>query len=222
MKEDAIKQALDFESSMAYMVKKSNTRAWSVAIISLVVALLSMGAVFALAPLKTTEPYVIRVNETTGMVDIITTIKEKGISTSEAIDKYFVNRYIMLREGYYYEMLNNDFKAVQNLSSPEVAKAYVALYTGENSRDKELKNNYIIEPSITSLSLADSNGAKTATARVSINVISRANNTISKTEDATITLSYKYFKEPAKEADRLENPLGFKVINYRIDEVIEK
>ena len=35
-----------------------------------------------------------------------------------------------------------------------------------------------------------------------------------------VTLSYDYFLEAIREQDRLDNPLGFKVLNYRVDEEI--
>ena len=127
--------SLDFESSMRYMVQKSNQRAWIVAFFSVIVAVLSVIAVCLLTPLKTVEPYVVRVDNTTGMVDIITTINNKSLSMPEAVDKHFINTYVKAREGYYYDVLDKDYVLTQLLSNADVAAEYRSIYEGENARN---------------------------------------------------------------------------------------
>ena len=213
------RQALDFETSLSYMAKKSNQRAWIVAFFSVIVALASVLAVSFLTPLKTVEPYVIRVDNVTGMVDILTTLNEEKITSNEAIDKHFITQYVKAREGYYYDMLNKDYVLVQLLSSPEVASDYRLIYEGENARDAELKNNYQIDPQILSIVLNNSNGVKIATTRLKLKIFNKSTQGIVE-KMIVVTLSYDYFLEAIREQDRLDNPLGFKVLNYRVDEEI--
>ncbi|ELZ6613470.1 type IV secretion system protein, partial [Campylobacter jejuni] len=93
--------AIDYEASFRYLIEKSNKRAWLIAFISIFIAIISIIAVVLLTPLKTIEPYVIRVDNTTGMVDILTMLDEKEIKANEALDKYFISTYVKAREGYY-------------------------------------------------------------------------------------------------------------------------
>lgn len=58
------KDSMDFETSVKYLIEQSNKKAWLIAIV--LVAILSIIAVLLLTPLKTVEPYVIRVDNTTG------------------------------------------------------------------------------------------------------------------------------------------------------------
>lgn len=213
------KESLDFESSVAYLVQQSNKRAWLVAFVSVFIAILSIIAVLLLTPLKTVEPYVIRVDNVTGMVDIITTLTEEQITQNEALDKYFISSYVKAREGYFYEMLNNDYKFVQLLSSNEVASAYRAIYQGENAKDIKLKNNYQIEVEILSIVLNQSNGVKTSTIRANLKTKNKSQRKKNK-QTIVITLAYDYFLGELKEESRILNPLGFKVLTYRIDEEI--
>ena len=215
------KKAMDFETSLSYIAKKSTQRAWIVAFCSLIVAITSALAVAFLAPLKTVEPYVIKVDNSTGMVDILTTIDKKQITDNEALDKHFIAQYVKAREGYYYDMLNKDYVLVQLLSNPEIASDYRSIYEGENARDAKLKNNYQVEPQILSIVLSNSNGVKIATIRTKLKILNKSNQGIVE-KIIVVTLAYDYFLEAIKENDRLENPLGFKVINYRIDEEIIK
>lgn len=213
--------AVDFESSIRYLVEQSNKRAWLIAFVSVGVAILSIVAVLLLTPLKTVEPYVIRVDNTTGMVDILTILDEEQISSIEALDKHFVAQYIKAREGYYYDMLNQDYIFVQLLSTPEIAESYRQIYTGDNARDTRLGNATQVEVQIISIVLGESAGAKTATARINLkttNKNSKAENVATK----VITLTYTYQTAQVNEENRLLNPLGFKVSNYRVDEEITR
>ncbi|OCR84607.1 virB8 family protein, partial [Campylobacter fetus] len=115
---------LDFEASVRYMVEKSNSRAWLVAFCAIFVAVISILGIMLLTPLKTVEPYVIRVDNVTGMVDIITKLDVEQINQNEALDKYFVGTYVKAREGYYYELLNSDYILVQLMSSDQIAAGY--------------------------------------------------------------------------------------------------
>lgn len=221
MSEKMYKEAMDFESSVKYMIEQSNKKAWLITFISVFITIISIIAVCLLTPLKTVEPYVIRVDNVTGMVDIISTLNEKEISSNEALDKYFVSKYIKAREGYYYDMLNQDYILVQLLSSNEVSQAYRKIYEGDNARDLKLGNSTQIEVSIISIVLNESNGVKTATAR--INLTNKNKNSMAQnTSTQVITLSYEYQVAQVDEENRLLNPLGFKVTNYRVDEEIRR
>ncbi|EIF9292554.1 type IV secretion system protein [Campylobacter jejuni] len=212
--------AIDYEASFRYLIEKSNKRAWLIAFISIFIAIISIIAVVLLTPLKTIEPYVIRVDNTTGMVDILTMLDEKEISSNEALDKYFISQYVKAREGYYYELLNQDYLLTQLMSSEKVANEYRAWYEGENARDQILKNSNEVNVQILSIVLGNSNGVKTSTIRAKI--ITKNLNTRGLSESTkVITLSYDYILAKASEENRILNPLGFKVTNYRIDEEIK-
>jgi len=213
--------ALDYEASFRYLIEQSNKRAWLISFVAIFIASLSLIAVVLLTPLKTIEPYVIRVDNTTGMVDILTLLDEKEITQNEALDKYFISQYIKAREGYYYELLNQDYLLTQLMSSENVANEYRALYEGDNARDQILKNSNEVSVQILSVVLGESNGVKTSTIRANIttkNLSSRGTSQATK----VITLSYDYTLGKASEENRLLNPLGFKVLTYRIDNEVEK
>ncbi|BDL83657.1 type IV secretion system protein [Campylobacter jejuni] len=219
MKND-FNSAMDYEASFRYLIDKSNKRAWLIAFVSIFIAIISIVAVVLLTPLKTIEPYVIRVDNTTGMVDILTMLDEKEISSNEALDKYFISQYVKAREGYYYELLNQDYLLTQLMSSEKVANEYRAWYEGENARDQILKNSNEVNVQILSIVLGNSNGVKTSTIRAKI--ITKNLNTRGLSESTkVITLSYDYILAKASEENRILNPLGFKVTNYRIDEEIK-
>ncbi len=215
------KEALDFESSLRYMVEQSNKRAYLFASFCGVLAILAIIAVMLLTPLKTTEPYLIRVNDTTGAVDIITILNTEQISNNEALDKHFINSYVRAREGYFYDMLNRDYELVLALSSDRIGADYKDIYKGENARDKVFKNNIQINVDVLSIVLTESAGVKTATIRTNL-AIKNINNRSVVNQYRIITLSYEYQHLALKENLRNINPLGFKVLTYRTDEDIKR
>ncbi len=215
------KEALDFESSLRYMIEQSNKRAYLFAVFCGVLSVLAIIAVMLLTPLKTTEPYLVRVNDTTGAVDIISILDVEQISNNEALDKHFINSYVRAREGYFYDMLNRDYELVLTLSSDRVAADYKDIYKGEDARDKVFKNNIQISVDVLSIVLTESAGVKTATIRTNLAIKNLSNRSIIN-QYRIITLSYEYQNLAFRENLRHINPLGFKVLTYRIDEDIKR
>ena len=215
------KEAFDFESSLRYMIEQSNKRAYLFAIFCGFLSILALISVMLLTPLKTTEPYLIRVNDTTGAVDIITILDTEQIKGNEALDKHFINSYVCAREGYFYDMLNRDYELVLTMSDDRIAADYKDIYKGENARDKVFKNNIQINVDVLSIVLTESAGVKTATIRTNL-AIKNLTNTSIINQYRIITLSYEYQGLALRESLRNINPLGFKVLTYRIDEDIKR
>lgn len=212
------KDELSYEASIRYLVEKSNKRAWIVAWIAIFIAVLMGGLIAYMLPLKKVEPYVITVDKTTGMTQIKTAIDKETLKPVEAMDKYFASTYVNKRESYYYDFLSKDYVYVQLLSSPKVAKEYRALYEGDKSRDKVLGDKYEIDGKILSVVLGESAGTKTATIRIELTKKDVKTGSSYRPTIKVVTLSYDYFpKEIETEEERLLNPLGFKVLTYRVD-----
>ena len=104
--------AISYEASIRYIAEQANKRAYFISGVALLIAIISVIAVCLLTPLKSVEPYVIRVDNTTGMVDIITSVNKAEFTGNEALDKYFATTYVKAREGYYYDILQSDYELV--------------------------------------------------------------------------------------------------------------
>lgn len=227
--------ALSYQASIEYIAHQKVVVSNYVAFISLIIALISVLAVVFLTPLKSVEPYVIRVDNTTGMVDIITSINEETLSDREALDKYFTSYYVKIREGYHFDMLNQDYTLTQLMSSPNVTSEYLSIYesdpkTNKKARNEILGNKFNVDVDIVSVTLekyvVDENEQATekSIARIRFNLIQTAkndNNTEVSKSSKIATISYGYdIKSLKTEEERLKNPLGFKVMAYRIDDEI--
>ncbi|WP_043903282.1 VirB8/TrbF family protein, partial [Kingella kingae] len=72
---------------------------------------LAVGAVLGLTPLKTVQPFVIRVDNNTGVTDIVTTLKNEEKSYGEVVDKFWLAQYVRHREGYDWQTVQDTFDA---------------------------------------------------------------------------------------------------------------
>lgn len=215
------KDAFDFEDSRNYLIIKSNRRAWTVATISLVVTLILSLAVVFLTPLKTVELAVVKVDKN-GFVDIVTQLDEQVITTDEAIDKHFIGRYIKTREQYYFGSLNKDFETVQMLSSSDVSQKYInEMINKKTGRAEVYKDKQEVDVHIISIVLNKKVDEFVATIRVET-VERDVKNTTGVNTIKVITLTYEYLPIKLNTKSRLENPLGFVVTSYRVDEEIKE
>ena len=196
----------------------SRNRWLVVGIISLVLAILEAGALIALTPLKAVEPYVIQVDNNTGMTTILEPLKEKTITENEAVTKFFIVKYVVARETYDPQDLNQNYERVRLMSTSEEAGRFDDYIRGSDGPVETFKTNTIRSIRVSSVSFLNKN-----TAQVRFTATKRLIATNEKQESQWIaTLSYRYVNTPMEEGERLDNPLGFQIKIYRIDQEVVK
>jgi len=211
--------ALDYDSARSYLIEQSNKRAWMITYVCFGLIVLLSLAIILMMPLKSTELAVIKVDKN-GFVEVATQLDEEIISTSEALDKSFIGRYVKLREQYYYETLNKDFETVQMFSSPKVSQSYLnTMLDKQTGKANVLQDNKELEVKILSIVLHNKDEENIATIRIETSLREKNSNNV-QSEIKVITLTYEYLNMKQNATLRLENPLGFIVNSYRVDEEI--
>ncbi len=215
---DYFERARRFDQDRLLTTYRSTRTAWCVASVSAVLAACSALAVAALAPLKTIEPFVIRVDNSTGIVDVVSALTSEAGRYDEAVTKFFAARYVRAREGYVASEAEENFKTASLLSTQPEQARFAAVYRGGNPESPQ--NIY----------------GRAATARITVKAISLISNTVAsvrylrtvtkgeevRTTHWVATLTFAYVNAPMSTTDRLVNPLGFVVSEYRADpEVIQ-
>jgi type IV secretion system protein VirB8 len=199
--------------------ERSKRVAWTVAILATTVAIAASTAVAALAPLKSVEPYVVRVNQTTGSVDVMTGLTgERGVTYNEAVSKSFLAQYVRAREGYLPPAAQENFQFVTILSTPDEQQRWADLYRATNPQSPQVVigaagSATVLIRNITFINDKVANVRFSKTVRLGQEV---------KTTDWIATLTFAYTKAPMLESDRIRNPLGFQVDSYRADPEISQ
>ncbi len=193
---------------------RSRRLAWSVAACAGALALAAVGAVAALTPLKSVEPFVVRVDQTTGAVDVMTGLKgEDHLTYAEAVSKYFLGLYVRSREGWLPQAAEQNFRQVSILSAPAEQQRWADAFRPANPQSPQIAWGDNAE-SLIDVRAISFVSPKVANVRFH-RVVRQAQQTTE--SDWIATIAFTYTRAPMNEADRLRNPLGFQVISYRSD-----
>ena len=140
--QEILRKSMDFESNVISMVKRSERRAWTVALGSLVLSLLMGGAIAYMLPLKEKVPYLVTVDlkrSTSTISPLRDDIAATGIYASEALNRSHVARFVQAREGYDYDTINEyDWEYVASMSNDAVKNLFVRQFDGTNSSPEKM------------------------------------------------------------------------------------
>jgi len=190
-------------------------RAWWVAGVAVVVAVAAVGAVAALTPLKSVEPYVIRVDNATGVVDVVPGL-DGPVSASQALSRHLLTQYVITRERYVPALAETDYETVGAMQGPALNQAWAALWNRANPQSPlnvhADGSDTLVQ--VTSVSFLKAGSGREDLAQVRF-LLRSGEASAEPPRHYVATLQY-VFGEPSKD-DRLRaaNPLGFKVLEYR-------
>ena len=209
--------AASWELDRAAAEAAAARRAWMVAAVAASIALLATGAVALLTPLKTSEPFVIRVDSSTGIVDIVPRYAGTA-ELPEVVTRHLVTQYVTQRERYVSAIAESDYEQIGAFHSAAMNVAWAAAWSRTNPESP--LNRYAdgsrVLPQVQSVSFL-----KRAVGQpqlVQVRFIAAVQRSQGGAEELRHYLStLQVMVGPASTDVRLRalNPLGFKVIEYR-------
>ncbi|MDG6896373.1 virB8 family protein [Volucribacter amazonae] len=184
--------------------------------LGLLIGLGSVIAVALLTPLKTVEPFAIRVDNNTGYTDIVKPLKNaEETSYGEELDKYWLARFVVERESYDWQLIQTSYDTVKLMTTPNLFSEYNSYITSPVSPVNIFKQSKKIKVQILSVSFINNVGQIRFSKQV-VDSNGEADLNIPTTYWlATASFDYKHKIELEK--DRRINPLGFQVTGYRVD-----
>jgi type IV secretion system protein VirB8 len=207
--------AQGWDRDRARAEQRSALRAWWVAAIAVVVAVVAVGAVAALTPLKRVEPFVIRVDNTSGVVDVVPALAGTA-SETQAVTRYLVTQYVITRERYVAALAESDYETVGAFHGAALNQAWAALWN-RNNPDSPL-NRHADGSSVRVQVLAVS-FLKPGSGREDLVQLrfARFSGEPGNERESRYVATLQYAYGPPSKDDRLRalNPLGFKVLEYR-------
>jgi type IV secretion system protein VirB8 len=223
----AVAQSVDFEIAVGDQARRSERRAWMVASASLVMSLILVCGYFYMLPLKEKVPYIVMADANSGLssvAQLTDDVVNRRISASEAINRSNIAHFILARESFDVAIINlRDWATVLTMSSPGVAQVYVNLHAQSNpdapfktyGRDRAIRVKIL---SIVLIGGGDGVPPKGATVRFQRTVFNKLTGQSVPLDSKIATIEFAY-KPNLKMDDqyRVENPLGFQVTTYRVD-----
>ncbi|BDU18566.1 VirB8/TrbF family protein [Dyella sp. GSA-30] len=203
-----------WETTEVSRARKSERRAWLFAGLGIAIGLSACLAVAFLTPLKTVEPFVVRVDKSSGGADIISRLDGNTVEFDEAIDKYFLSRYVNYREEYSDALAYSDYEAVSLMSTRQVGDAYYQAINPKNPRSpsKVYGKEGAVEIVVNSIAFLGEGVAQVRFTRTE-----RRPNAEPVETHWIATITYKYSKASMDAKSRLINPVGFQATDYRLD-----
>ena len=210
-----------WEVDRALMLEKSERRGWMVGAVGIVLAVLSVLAVFAQGSLRQGVGVPIVVDKTTGETTIQQRLSVESVPPQEALDKHNLAVFVRVREGYSWWWLQRDFDQVARMAVPAVFSDYNRQFEGEGAVHKKLGRNEEWRINVVGVRLSPAGrrgnrGDATVTYDKITHQTERNLPDVTTRHVASVVYEYQP-KVLAKEKDRLENPFGFVVTAYRSD-----
>ncbi|MCV5126653.1 type IV secretion system protein, partial [Escherichia coli] len=125
-KKDVTDSSVSFEEKNIALQERMNRIYKFGGIGGMLIGGLSLLALNAALPLKTTVVDAYLIDKVTGVAERLTSVKKENLSENEAIARYFITQYIKHREGYNFFSLQHDYDYVMTYSAENVAADYNA------------------------------------------------------------------------------------------------
>lgn len=194
-------------------LRASRRTAWWVAGGASVIAVCEALALLFLTPLKTVEPYTLLVDRQTGFVQQLKPLEAETISRDRALTQSFLVQYVIAREGYDANSLQTDYRKVGLWSAGTARETYRSEIQVSNPDSPlvRLPRSTLVDVQVKSVTPTNDD-----TAMVRFDTQRRdAGGRAHPAQPWVAIVRYGYSGEPMSAADRMINPLGFKVSSYR-------
>jgi type IV secretion system protein VirB8 len=196
--------------------EKSERRAWWAATAGWVCAIAAVIAVASLTPLKSVQPYVIRVDRSTGIVDVVPVFSGSA-EVEEAVTRFFLTRYILVCEGFYYGTAERDYTECGAFNTARRNQELYALWQKGNPASplNLYQDGSTIRAHVRSVTFFRA-GSEVGLAQIRFALALRRGGSGTEVFSQWIaTLQYAYGAPSKDPAIRQWNPLGLRILEYR-------
>lgn len=128
---DYFHEAAGWDADRVAGAHRSAVVAWRVAVCGWVCALAGCLALMTLMPLKRVDPFVVRVDSATGIVDVVP-VYAGSAPVDQAITRYFLTHYITICERFNFSTAEADYEECGALHAAQRNQAWYALWNRNN------------------------------------------------------------------------------------------
>lgn len=214
-KQNLIEDGKTWDNDINARLRSSKNRAWFIALVMSGVAGLSLLSLLAALPLKQVELRVISVDKSTGYTEIVKTVDKGNLSEDEAITQSNIVKYVVSRETYDPQDVEENFYEVTAMSTDGALLDYQAIWTNSSTTETPSEQYGFDTTKSVQIKNISFLAPKTVQVRFLINVNSPAGLEV---EHKVAVMSFDYVQRPTKLEQIFQNPLGFKVSKYRVDQ----
>lgn len=217
--EPYFEEAASWDADRVKEYRRSARFGWTIALAGWVGVLFLSGALMLLMPLKRVEPFVIRVDDTTGVVDVVP-VYAGHATLPEAVTRYFLTHYVMQCERFDYATAESDYEECGAFQTGEENAAWYAKWNPSNPASplNRYKDGTTVRVEVSSVSFLKRANGVSDLAQVRYRTVAEpAAGGAAMDTDWIATIEYAYVKPSTDPKSRQWNPLGFKIVDFNTE-----
>jgi type IV secretion system protein VirB8 len=213
------REAESWDADRTARIRRGAALAWWVAGAGWLCAVASALAIAMLTPLKQVEPFVVRVDNTTGIVDVVPVVA--GAATPEqAVTRYFLSHYVTVCERFNFATAESDYEECGAFHSAQRNQAWYAAWSPTNPQSplNVYKDGSSVRVQVEAVSFFTRASGLTDLAQVRyLKALRQGGGGDERFSHWVATVQYAY-ADPAKDPKtRRWNPLGFKIVEFKTE-----
>ncbi len=180
-------------------------------------------ALVALTPLKHVEPFVIRVDNSSGVVDVVP-VYAGNATLPESVTRYFLNHYVTVCERFDFATAESDYEECGAFHSPARNQQWFELWNRNNPNSplNLYKDGSSLRAEVSAVSFFERANGVSDLAQVRYTRSQRQGNS-ERVTHWIATIQYAFGTPATDPKIRRWNPLGFKVVAFRTEpEVLQE
>jgi type IV secretion system protein VirB8 len=189
-------------------------RAWRVAGAGWICAVAGAVTLVLLMPLKRVEPFVVRVDNSTGIVDVVPVYDGKA-PVSQTVTRYFLTHYVTICERFTFATAESDYEECGAFHGAQRNQAWYALWNPNNPASplNVHKDGSAIRVQVESVSFFQRGSGVNDLAQVRyLKAERQAGAADERFTHWIATIQYAYTTPPKDPRVRRWNPLGFRIV----------
>jgi type IV secretion system protein VirB8 len=168
-------------------------------------------------PLKQVEPFVVRVDNSTGIVDVVP-VYAGGATPGETVTRYFLSHYLTVCERFNFATAESDYEECGAFHTAQRNQAWYAQWSASNPASplNVYKDGSSVRVQVTAISFFTRSSGLSDLAQVRyLKALRQSGGSEEKYSHWVATVQYAY-AAPAKDPKtRRWNPLGFKILDLK-------
>jgi type IV secretion system protein VirB8 len=212
-------EAMSWDEDRLGQLERTARAAWRTAGAGWTCAVAAASAIALMMPLKSVEPFVIRVDNTTGIVDVVPVADGRGNGT-EVVTRYFLSHYLTVCERFNFSTAESDYEECAAFNGPRRNQSWYALWAPTNPRSplNVHKDGSTVRAQVTSVSFFTRASGLADLAQVRYLKAQRSGAGGAETVTHWIaTIQYAYAEPATDPKVRRWNPLGFKIVDFQTE-----
>lgn len=211
--------AESWDADRVAQYRRTSRVAWWVAGAGWSSAVASAIALLLLMPLKQAIPYLVRVDRSTGIVDVVPVLADHA-TPEEAVSRYFLTHYVSVCERFNFSTAESDYEECGAFHSAQRNQAWYALWNATNPKSplNVHKDGSSVRAQVNSVSFFTRASGVSDLAQVRYLEATRQGPGAEESITHWVaTIQYTYGEVAKDPKVRRWNPLGFKIVDFRTE-----